>query len=81
MWEGQKVIESETYGNADHRIEYKADGSYDYYNKSGDDRVLNALQSHPEFLQNPQAADVEVDFGVGADIGEKHVCNPGAKEK
>lgn len=41
MWEGQKVIGSETYGNADHRIEYKADGSYDYYNKSGDDRVLN----------------------------------------
>ena len=33
MWEGVEVTGYETYGNAEHRIEYKADGSYTYYNK------------------------------------------------
>mgnify|MGYP003320843643 CR=1 FL=1 len=33
MWEGVEVTGYETYGNAEHRIEYKADGTYTYYDK------------------------------------------------
>ena len=33
MWEGVEMTGYETYGNAEHRIEYFADGTYIYFNK------------------------------------------------
>ena len=36
MWEGVEMTGDETYGDANHRIEYKADGTYVYYNKDGE---------------------------------------------
>ena len=36
MWEGVEMTGDETYGDANHRIEYKADGTYVYYDKDGD---------------------------------------------
>ena len=33
LWEGVSMTGYETYGDANHRIEFKADGTYDYYNK------------------------------------------------
>ena len=41
MWEGVEMTGDETYGDANHRIEYKADGTYVYYNKDGDDWKLS----------------------------------------
>ena len=35
MWEGVEMTGYETYGNAEARIEYKADGTYTYYTKQG----------------------------------------------
>ena len=42
MWEGVEVTGYETYGNAEHRILYNADGTYVYFVKSGDDWVPSA---------------------------------------
>ena len=39
MWEGVEMTGDETYGDANHRIEYKADGTYTYYDKVGDSWV------------------------------------------
>ena len=39
MWEGVEMMGDETYGDANHRIEYKADGTYTYYDKVGDNWV------------------------------------------
>lgn len=39
MWEGVEMTGYETYGNAEHRILYNADGTYVYFVKSGDDWV------------------------------------------
>lgn len=39
LWEGVEVTGYETYGDANHRIEYHADGTYTYYVKDGDDWV------------------------------------------
>lgn len=39
LWEGVEMTGEETYGNAEARIEYNADGTYTYYTKSGDDWV------------------------------------------
>ncbi|MBQ0047202.1 MAG: hypothetical protein KBT33_06765 [Prevotellaceae bacterium] len=36
MWEGVEMTGYETYGNAEARIEYRADGTYTYYKKEGD---------------------------------------------
>ena len=36
LWEGVEMTGDETYGDANHRIEYKADGTYVYYDKDGD---------------------------------------------
>jgi len=36
LWEGVEMTGEETYGSADHRWEYKADGSYLYYSKDGE---------------------------------------------
>lgn len=36
MWEGVEMTGYETYGNAEARIEYKADGTYKYYTKVND---------------------------------------------
>ena len=36
MWEGVEMTGEETYGDANHRIEYKTDGTYVYYDKDGD---------------------------------------------
>jgi len=36
LWEGVEITGYETYGNADARIEYKADGTYIYYKKVND---------------------------------------------
>ena len=41
MWEGVEMTGEETYGDANHRIEYKADGTYVYYDKDGDDWKLS----------------------------------------
>ena len=41
MWEGVEMTGDETYGDANHRIEYKADGTYVYYDKDGDDWKLS----------------------------------------
>ena len=41
LWEGVEMTGDETYGDANHRIEYKADGTYVYYNKDGDDWKLS----------------------------------------
>lgn len=41
MWEGVEMTGNETHGNADHRIKYKEDGTYEYYVKSGDAWVLS----------------------------------------
>ena len=32
LWEGVEMTGDETYGDANHRIEYKVDGTYTYYN-------------------------------------------------
>lgn len=37
LWEGVEMTGEETFGNSDHRIEYKADGSYIYYSRDGDE--------------------------------------------
>lgn len=42
MWEGVEITGYETYGNAEHRILYNADGTYVYFVKSGDDWVPSA---------------------------------------
>lgn len=42
LWEGVAVTGDETYGDATHRIEYKADGTYTYYNKEGEIWVPSA---------------------------------------
>lgn len=39
LWEGVEMTGDETYGDANHRIEYKADGTYIYYIKEGDSWV------------------------------------------
>ena len=39
LWEGVEMTGDETYGDANHRIEYKADGTYTYYNKVGESWV------------------------------------------
>ena len=39
MWEGVEMTGDETYGDANHRIEYKADGTYTYYDKDGESWV------------------------------------------
>ena len=39
MWEGVEMTGDETYGGTNHRIEYKADGTYTYYDKVGDSWV------------------------------------------
>lgn len=39
LWEGVEMTGYETYGNAEARIEYRADGTYTYYKKEGDDWV------------------------------------------
>ena len=36
LWEGVDMTGEETYGNANHRIEYRADGTYTYYDKVGE---------------------------------------------
>lgn len=36
MWEGVEMTGEETFGDINHRIEYKADGTYTYYDKDGD---------------------------------------------
>ena len=41
LWEGVEMTGDETYGDANHRIEYKADGTYVYYDKDGDDWKLS----------------------------------------
>lgn len=41
LWEGVEMTGYETYGDASHRIEYKADGTYIYYKKDGDKWVSN----------------------------------------
>ena len=41
LWEGVEMTGEETYGDANHRIEYKADGTYVYYDKDGDDWKLS----------------------------------------
>ncbi|MCQ2075600.1 MAG: hypothetical protein MJZ20_00990 [Bacteroidaceae bacterium] len=41
LWEGVEMTGLETYGDANHRIEYKADGTYTYYNKDGKNWVLS----------------------------------------
>ena len=41
MWEGVEMTGDETYGDANHRIEYKADGTYVYYDKDGNDWKLS----------------------------------------
>lgn len=35
-WEGVEMTGEETFGDINHRIEYKADGTYTYYDKYGD---------------------------------------------
>ncbi|MCQ2286194.1 MAG: hypothetical protein MJZ76_04895 [Bacteroidales bacterium] len=42
LWEGVSVEGDTTYGNAEHRWEYKADGTYTYYDKSGEEWVPSA---------------------------------------
>ena len=42
LWEGVEMTGYETYGNAEARIEYKADGTYTYYNKEGEYWVPSA---------------------------------------
>ena len=42
LWEGVEMTGSETYGNAEARIDYRADGSYTYYIKSGGNWVVSA---------------------------------------
>ena len=39
FWEGVEMTGDETYGDANHCIEYKTDGSYTYYDKVGDSWV------------------------------------------
>lgn len=39
LWEGMEMTGYETYGNADHRIRYYADGTYEYFNKVDDSWV------------------------------------------
>ncbi|MCQ2084192.1 MAG: hypothetical protein MJY58_06850, partial [Bacteroidaceae bacterium] len=39
MWEGVEMTGDETYGDANHRIYYKEDGTYTYYDKVGDSWV------------------------------------------
>ena len=39
MWEGVEMTGEETYGDANHRIYYKEDGTYTYYDKVGDSWV------------------------------------------
>ncbi len=41
LWEGVEMTGDETYGDANHRIEYKADGTYTYYDKDGEDWKLS----------------------------------------
>ena len=41
MWEGVEMTGDETYGDANHRIYYKEDGIYTYYDKVGDSWVLS----------------------------------------
>ncbi|MCQ2271088.1 MAG: hypothetical protein MJZ52_07695 [Bacteroidales bacterium] len=36
LWEGVEMTGDETYGDANHRIKYNADGTYVYYDKDGD---------------------------------------------
>ena len=42
MWEGVEMTGYETYGNAEARIEYRADGTYTYYKKVDGDWVPSA---------------------------------------
>ena len=42
MWEGVEITGYETYGNAEHRILYNADGTYVYFVKSGDNWVTSS---------------------------------------
>ncbi len=37
LWEGVEMTGDETFGNVEARIEYKADGTYIYYKRNGDD--------------------------------------------
>ena len=39
MWEGVEMTGYETYGNAEARIEYRADGTYTYYVKDGENWI------------------------------------------
>ena len=39
LWEGVEMTGDETYGDANHRIEYKADGTFTYYDKVGENWV------------------------------------------
>ena len=41
LWEGVEMTGYETYGNAEARIEYRADGTYTYYVKDGDNWVAS----------------------------------------
>ena len=40
LWEGVEFTGDETFGDANHRIKYKEDGTYEYYNKVGEEWVL-----------------------------------------
>ena len=46
LWEGVAMTGDETFGDANHRIEYKADGSYDYYNKVNGRWVIKAEEEN-----------------------------------
>ena len=51
MWEGQVTSEQDTYGDGlQHRWEYKADGTYVYYVKNGDEWVPSANTLNEYFV-------------------------------
>lgn len=77
LWEGVKFEGEETYGDANHRWEYRIDGTYTYYEKVGDDwqpstDIMNAYFVDGKYLATMWKETENVTLREWWDI---EVCN------
>ena len=67
LWEGVEMTGQETYGDANHRIQYRADGTYEYLNKVDgkwvkSDNEDNEYNVHGDWLATRWRPEAGADF-------------------